>query len=79
MMGATTPTAAAEIATPRTPRIPNQPVARSKGNQFAVADLAARAVRADARGRPRQHHHLHDRPAGLVGGPDLDEKIDMTD
>jgi VWFA-related protein len=58
---------------------PNDPANRGKGNQFAFADLVTElAELTRAANRANTTIYTID-PRGLVGGPDLDEKIDMME
>ena len=59
---------------------PNDPAVQQKmGNQFAFADLVSElAELTRAANRANATIYTID-PRGLVGGPDLDEKIDMVD
>ena len=58
---------------------PNDPALRSTGNQFAFADLVGElAELTRAANRANTTIYTID-PRGLVGGPDLDEKIDMME
>ena len=56
---------------------PNDPTLRNSSNQFAFADLVSDlAELTRAANRANTTIYTID-PRGLVGGPDLDEKIDM--
>jgi VWFA-related protein len=58
---------------------PNDPALRSKGNQWAFADLVGELAEL-TRAAVRANTTIYTiDPRGLVGGPDLDEKIDMTE
>ena len=58
---------------------PNDPALRGQGNQFAFADLVGElAELTRAANRANTTIYSID-PRGLVGGPDLDEKIDMME
>ena len=58
---------------------PNDPALRGQGNQFAFADLVGElAELTRAADRANTTIYTID-PRGLVGGPDLDEKIDMME
>jgi len=58
---------------------PNDPALRGQGNQFAFADLVGElADLTRAANRANTTIYSID-PRGLVGGPDLDEKIDMME
>ena len=65
-------------ATAATRRGRHEPV-REAGNEFADADLASELVELTrAANRANATIYTID-PRGLVGGPDLDEKVDMMD
>jgi len=58
---------------------PNDPALRSKGNQWAFADLVGELAEL-TRAAVRANTTIYTiDPRGLVGGPDLDEKVDMTE
>jgi VWFA-related protein len=58
---------------------PNDPALRGKGNQWAFADLVGELAEL-TRAAVRANTTIYTiDPRGLVGGPDLDEKIDMTE
>ena len=58
---------------------PNDPALRNQGNEFAFADLVSDlAELTRAANRANTTIYTID-PRGLVGGPDLDEKIDMME
>ena len=58
---------------------PNDPAFRNQNNQFAFADLVSElAELTRAANRANTTIYTID-PRGLVGGPDLDEKIDMME
>jgi VWFA-related protein len=58
---------------------PNDPTLRNKGNQFAFADLVSDLAEV-TRSANRANTTIYTiDPRGLVGGPDLDEKIDMME
>jgi VWFA-related protein len=58
---------------------PNDPALRGKGNQFAFADLVGELAEL-TRAAVRANTTIYTiDPRGLVGGPDLDEKIDMME
>ena len=58
---------------------PNDPTLRKSGNEFAFADLVSDlAELTRAANRANATIYTID-PRGLVGGPDLDEKIDMME
>jgi VWFA-related protein len=58
---------------------PNDPALRGKGNQFAFADLVTELAEL-TRAAVRANTTIYTiDPRGLVGGPDLDEKIDMME
>ena len=62
-----------------TPRIPTIPRSASQGNQFAFADLVGELAEL-TRAAVRANTTIYTiDPRGLVGGPDLDEKIDMME
>jgi VWFA-related protein len=58
---------------------PNDPASRQQGNQFAFADLVGELAEL-TRAAVRANTTIYTiDPRGLVGGPDLDEKIDMME
>jgi VWFA-related protein len=58
---------------------PNDPALRGKGNQWAFADLVGELAEL-TRAAVRANTTIYTiDPRGLVGGPDLDEKIDMME
>ena len=58
---------------------PNDPALRNSSNQFAFADLVSDLAEVTrAANRANTTIYTID-PRGLVGGPDLDEKIDMME
>ena len=58
---------------------PNDPALRGQGNQFAFADLVSELAEL-TRAAIRANTTIYTiDPRGLVGGPDLDEKIDMME
>jgi VWFA-related protein len=58
---------------------PNDPALRGQGNQFAFADLVGELAEL-TRAAVRANTTIYTiDPRGLVGGPDLDEKIDMME
>jgi len=58
---------------------PNDPALRGKGNQWAFADLVGELAEL-TRAAVRANTTIYTiDPRGLVGGPDLDEKVDMTE
>jgi VWFA-related protein len=58
---------------------PNDPTLRNSSNQFAFADLVSDLAEVTrAANRANTTIYTID-PRGLVGGPDLDEKIDMME
>jgi VWFA-related protein len=58
---------------------PNDPALRNQGNEFAFADLVGELAEL-TRAAVRANTTIYTiDPRGLVGGPDLDEKIDMME